>query len=124
MKSAILLPEAVLHIRIYRQLDYQVEVVGLDFCGSRRLVARYRAAFAALMRDDVSPFRVGLGEDRIHYPAAGVLPVSGIYIDVETAKALGTVIAGGITERKHLEPAIKAGKTAVIFCEDLFFHII
>jgi len=56
--------------------------------------------------------------------AAGIGSVTGVYINVERAKAKGAVIARGNAEGQDLLAAVFACKARVVFLESFFFHII
>ena len=64
------------------KLDYQVGVVGLDLCLVCGLVSYYRAAPLALVDDNVAALGIGLCPDGAQNAAAGVCPVSGVYVNV------------------------------------------
>lgn len=70
------------------QLDQHIAVI---VGGS--LVPAQRAAFSAFMRDDEAFLRIGFRINGIHYSAAIGGAVAGIYVKVQTAQTVGTMVA-------------------------------
>lgn len=90
-------------------------------CG---LVPTESSAFAALVRDHEStPLVVGLCGHGIHYPAAIGRAIPRIYVEVEAAEALRTVVARRVAERGYLRSAVFADESAVVFCKSFLIHI-
>ena len=86
------------------------------------LVPDDRTAFVATVNDNIAAFGVRKRSYRAKYSTAIVLSVTGVYINVERAKAEGAMIARGVTERKYLTSAILAYEAVVVFCESFCFH--
>ena len=105
------------------ELDYKLHIVGLYLCLVCRLVSYRLAAFFAAVDDNIAALGVGKRSYRAKYSAATVLSVTGVYINVERAKAEGAMIARGVAERKHLSSAILAGEAVIVFCESFSFHL-
>lgn len=105
------------------QLDYQLDVIGLDLRLVGGAVAVYLTAFGAFMNDDIALFGVGLGADGLHKTAAFACPVSRIYIKVLRPQAIWAMIAGGVAERLYLLAAVLADEGIVVFRKKLGFHI-
>ena len=78
---AIFMGEKLINTRC--QLDYQIHIVGLDFCLVCRLVAHLSSASLASMDYDKSALCVGQRHYRTENAAALVLSVAGIYIHVQ-----------------------------------------
>ena len=89
----------------------------------RRLVSYYCSASVTSVNDYVALLGIGLGLDRTEDSATVVGPVSGVDINVQGAKAEGTVISRRISERQYLLAAVLAYKSAVVFCKSFVFHI-
>jgi hypothetical protein len=106
-----------------RKLDYQVGIVGLDLRLVGGLVPYRRAAFFASVDNNVAPFSVRLGLYGTKNAHTAVCPIPGIDVYVQRAKAEGTMISRGVTERKHLLAAILADKSRIILLESFIFHI-
>ena len=104
------------------ELDYQAHIVGLCLCLVRRLVSDGRAALVTTVNDYIAALGIGKRAYRAKYSAAIILSVTGVYINVERAKAEGAMIARGVTERKHLFFAILADESVVVFGESFRFH--
>ena len=69
--------------RCCRQLDNEVDVVGLDGCLVRGTVSANRTAFIALLIQDIAAPCIRLGVDGAHDAAAGVLSIAGQNVNVE-----------------------------------------
>ena len=67
------------------ELDYQIEIVGLDLGLVSRLVAYGCAATLTAVKNDISALGIGHRACRTEYSAAGVCTVAGVYINVERA---------------------------------------
>lgn len=80
-----------------------------------RTVSLDLAAFFAFMNYDIALFRVGFNFYRVHYTAARICPVAGIYIYMQRAKTSRTMISGTVAKGLNLKPAIFADKRIVIF---------
>lgn len=99
------------------QSDYQRHIIV-----RRAPTASGRAAPLTPMRDNVSLFRIGLGSDRTHFPSAVRRSVPRILIQMERPQAKRTVVARGISERRHCLAAIPALEALVVFRKALCFH--
>ena len=71
--------------RSCRQLDDKIGIVGLGLCFVCRLVSDGSSAPLTAVCDYVTALGVGLCADGTKYAAAGVLPVAGVYVDVQRA---------------------------------------
>jgi len=100
-----------------------VYIIGLDFGFMCCFIAVYFAAFGAFVKYDIAFFRVCYNFYRVHNAVAFAGSVAGVYIYVERAKALGAVIARGVSKRLHFEAAVSADKAVIVFCEKFLFHI-
>ena len=90
----------------------------------RCLVATESSASAALVRDHKSAaLVVGLRSHGIHDRTALGRAIPGIYVEVQAAEALRTVVARGVSERGDLGSAVFADESAVVFCKSFLIHI-
>ena len=64
----------------------------------RRLVSYHLAAHVTAMYDDVSLLGIGLCLDGAENAAAGIGSVTGVYINVQRAKAKRAVISRGVSK--------------------------
>lgn len=104
------------------QADDKIGVVGLHLCLVRRLVAYNGSAPLTPVRYDISALWVGLRPYGAQNAAAGVCPVTGVYINVQGAKAEGTVVSGGVTKRKDLLATALTYKAVIIFGKSFRLH--
>ena len=117
-----ILPRLRLIARACGELYEKIGVVGLYLRLVRRLIADDRAASLTAVNYDISLFRVGKGLDRAKYSAAVVCSVPRVYINVERAKAEGTMVARGVAQGHNLSSAAFANKALVVFLESLFLQ--
>ena len=92
----------------------------------RGFVAPESSAFPAAVGDDKAALRIGIGADRVHDPPAVRRTVSRIDVEVQGAETAGTVVPGGIAERRDVESAVRARKSGIVFRKAfvLHFHLI
>ena len=89
----------------------------------RSLVAAESSASAALVRDHkAASLVVRLGCHGIHDRTALGRAVARIYVEVQAAEALRTVVARGVSERGDLGSAVFADESAVVFCKSFLIH--
>ena len=90
----------------------------------RGLVTSESSASSALVRDHESAaLRIGLRSYGIHYSSAVGRAVSRVYVKVEAAETLRTMVARRVPERRHLGSAVLADESAVVFCKSFLIHI-
>ena len=92
----------------------------------RGFVAPESSAFPAAVGDDKAALRIGIGADRVHDPPAVRRTVSRIDVEVQGAETAGTVVPGGIAERRDVKSAVRARKSGIVFRKAfvLHFHLI
>ena len=76
-----------------RELDDELDVVGLNLCLVGGAVAVKLAAFCAFVDDDIALFGVGLGGDGLHKTAALACTVAGVYIEMLRPQTKGAVVS-------------------------------
>ena len=104
------------------KLDDKLHIVGLDLRLVCRFVSHDGSAPLATVNDYITALGVGERSYRAKESCAVILSVSGVYVNVKGAKAKRTVIARGISERKHLSSAILAYKSVIVLRESFVFH--
>ena len=91
----------------------------------RGLVATESSASATLVRDHKSAaLVVGLCCHGIHNRTAIGRAIPGIYVKMQAAEALRTVVARRVAEGRHLVSAVLADEPTVVFCKSFLIHII
>ena len=107
-----------------RKTYKQRTVIVLCFCIERGAVSADLSAFLAAVYDYKSVLCVGLGAYGAHQSAALVCSVAWVYINVERAKAKGTVVSRAASHRKNLAAAVGAHEGIIVFRKSFLFHII
>lgn len=108
---------------MHGELNYQIYVIRLHFCLVRCLISADRAAFLALVNDNISMFGIKLREDRFKQAAAFGSAIAGIIVNVQGIQAFRAVIARGVAERLDLKAAVLAYEAGIVFSESFGFHI-
>lgn len=121
-KSGLLFGLTFIAVNAGSQVNNKRHVIRLDFCLVRRLVSYHRAAPLAPVDYHISTLRVTFRAYRAHYPAAGVLPVTGVYVNMQRAEAERTVVPRRVPEGEHLTPAVFAYKSGIVFSKSLCLH--
>ena len=111
-----------LAINARSKLNKQGAVIRLSLCIKSSTVTAYFTAFFALMNNNKSSFRVGLGADRSQKAAALVGAITGIYINMYRPKAKGTMISRACSHRENLFATMQANKCLVFFRKAFLFH--
>ena len=105
-----------------RELDEQIDVIGLDLGFVCRAIASDLTAFVAFVDDDISFFRVRFHADGAEDTAAGVGAVAGIDVHVQGTEAFGAMIAGAVTKGFYFKAAVFADERIVVFGKAFLFH--
>ena len=99
-----------------RQLYYKLQIVGLTSSAAVcRFVSAQSAANGTAVSYNIALFRVGLGRNRLHQPAALGKPVPRIFVQMLAPKAKGAMVAGGIAQGGDFLSAVTAYKARVVF---------
>ena len=78
-------------------------------------IAADGAAFGASVDDDELLFGIGDRRYRLQLAVTLTGAVARIFVDVKRPETLGTVIAGGVTERRDLGSAVRADESVIVF---------
>ena len=100
---------------ICRKLYYQIKIVSLNLCLVSGSVPDNSTAPFTSVNNYIATLWIRLGAGGTKYSAAGVCPVSGIYINVKRAKAKRAMISRGIAQGQYLFTAILANKAVIVF---------
>ena len=87
-----------------------------------RFVSDDGAALLAAVDYDIAALCVGERLYGAENSAAFVCTVTGVYINVQRAKAKWTVVSRRVAEREHLLAAIFTNKTVIVFSKSFSFH--